>query len=66
MKFNKLSILIGVALLPSWNVLADTIEQTLTFSPDNCAPGWYCQYKASPSDQDGEVDPNGWTHKLIP
>lgn len=53
MKFNKLSILIGVALLPSWNVLADTIEQTLTFSPDDCAPGWYCQYKASPSDQDG-------------
>ena len=53
MKFNKLSVLVGVALLPSWNVLADTIEQTLTFAPDNCVPGWYCQYKASPRDQDG-------------
>ena len=55
MKFNKLSVLIGVALLPSWNVLADTIEQTLTFTPDNCAPGWYCQYKSSPSEQ-GSLD----------
>lgn len=39
MKFNKLSLLIGVALLPSWNVLADTIGQTLTFIPDNFASG---------------------------
>ena len=53
MKFNKLSVLIGVALLPSWNVLADTIEQTLTFIPYHCNPGWFCKYKASLSDQVG-------------
>ncbi|WP_185759837.1 hypothetical protein [Vibrio pectenicida] len=53
MRFNKLSVLIGVALLPSWSVVADTIEQTLTFKPDNCAPGWYCQYKATANDQGG-------------
>ncbi|MBU2899318.1 hypothetical protein [Vibrio hepatarius] len=53
MKFNKLSVLIGVALLPSWSAVADTIEQTLIFTPDNCDPGWYCQYKSNPSEQGG-------------
>lgn len=53
MRLNKISVLVGVALLPSWNVLANTIEQTLTFIPDNCVPGWYCQYKAKTSDQGG-------------
>ncbi|RSD32469.1 hypothetical protein [Vibrio pectenicida] len=53
MKFNKLNVLIGVVLLPSWNVLADTIEQTLTFIPYNCASGRHCQYKASASEEGG-------------
>ena len=53
MKFNKLSVFIGVALLPSWNVQADPIQQRLTFAPDNCNPGFYCLYKARISAQGG-------------
>ncbi|MDN3612382.1 hypothetical protein ACODM8_12480 [Vibrio ostreicida] len=57
MKLNPLSVVIGVTLLPSFGALAQSIEQTLTFTPDNCAPGWYCQYKAT-ADDEGGLDVN--------